>query len=554
MQNSFASQTPQSPQRNGQFSTTGSDYNTTSTQTLKGVQQLLHTEEEAIEAIEHQSVGLSIELAGKFSENKKNIISAIDFKVSAVESNTQRAIVTAFVARHVANCIDLCLQSGGDCLTKVVLSNFQLQTYITNVTSQRIDLDEEIALKESDIRNCQVSEPSRDYHEDVCKLQKARQQNTLYNRYKTQFQERVSHATTRRQAQQQIEPELFVNSEEYATYIQELRMADAEAELNLSQNFVTEREKYVKTMQKQVNLKNELEELKRKRTNANVQEQVLTGLTAIIGLILTKLRAALTNYPEVTSLLVGRVNLANQLNIVDPLNNGNLCGIYYILHREYNQATLPTFFTHFLELVQTKISEYDSNNKIGTATNLVNSKLKIWQQLKLFEFMDLDTLFTVILLNAFAPGTDFRHQLTLEVLKFTEQLNQQDSAYNSDSMPLYTFTQQYIHTYTQTKSMTTDDTRGRRNQNSQYRSFNSTTQNRQSGVETAAAATTIVPGDAIGPYNCEITKDHKLYITDVKSGHRYPYTATMVPGAYKGKCADCKMYGHLKEYCKQEKK
>jgi hypothetical protein len=355
----------------------------------------------------------------------------------------------------------------------------------------------------------------------------------------------------------------YEQSVEYERFRNEMEDFTRKANLQYKKAYVDEIDKYREDTIEYQNALERLEVLEYESKIASIYYQIIIGLSTAIGEILSKVYQAVKDYPEVRERLSWRCPLSNQPGLNDPLNQGNLCGVYYLLHTQYNSATLSGFCNQLLEIMSLRLSEYDSTHNIMKGPEIMDKQINLWQQMKYYEFMTRDYFFTVMLLHMYTG--DERVRFIMETLRYIEDHQHEITTGNSHFMPVYTHITHFIRDIcnntmimSKTKALSLQTPRNNYNNNRNRVQF--------AGAEQAAAANSLGE-DAVGPYNGEVTRESNLFITDVNSGNRFIYTATKskcpkcekkvraqscgTPLCYLAQCKKCGMFGHKMDNCKQ---
>ena len=298
--------------------------------------------------------------------------------------------------------------------------------------------------------------------------------------------------------------------------------------------------------------------------------------------------------PKIRAKLQGSAILPSGRRLVNPLliENGNLCGIISILHKEYSKPDLVVFCNMLLQMLSLSVSADDIATNPGCGINLVLNEMTAWDQMDLFQFMTRDHFYTVMALNTYPAGSYLRRTAIARLLDFIDRKNTDNSWENeTDTMPLFHQLEHFIKdVHTHGNNMKgNNQVYNRRSQNKQ--SHGNTPREGEKAM--AATATPPTPGTptgssgypsifdtatiADGVYNTEVTRDRQppLYTVNTNDGRKHMYTATKkicllcfpdgkppekgskAPAtAHKPRCSSrlcttCHLYGHTPPICHQ---
>ena len=310
---------------------------------------------------------------------------------------------------------------------------------------------------------------------------------------------------------------------------------------------------------------------KRDRAKKEVDKTIVLltlveGMRAAMQSIVGKIRAAVSHkeHVNVKQKLTSLVRLKSTgEEISNPLDNGNLAGIYAILKMDYAEATLVRFNSDFQLTMKASISMDDMSRNPWKAVQKTDDLLATWVSMGYWAFMTPDMFFTNVLLNALPPS-QFQQECVKEVNRFLER-KENDAEEGRDEtssvvttsptkgLPTYNFLRKYI------KSCE-ESARHRKQFTSAFSRRPNSYGGKFGNVETAALSG--------AEYATEIGRDKQVKCKDVNTGQEHPYTATKeqcpvcygksanpaerhVPRCFVGICNICSLYGHKSYNCSQ---
>lgn len=395
----------------------------------------------------------------------------------------------------------------------------------------------------------------------------------------------------------------FEDSIEYIKMNKKFELFTESVKMNYDKQFIAAYESYERATANTKETKSRIKELQTKLQSFKVQEILLQCIHSIISLILTKIKEVVQYNLELKRLLNMRVILYDGTSLVDPLSSDNLCGVYTILSREFNKATLVSFFNMLMSVMSEDCSSDICDRNPSVPIDTMTKHLKAWNAMNLYDYMDKDKLFTVLFLRSLPPNSELRTKSILAILEYLrktengEENNMNRSGMFSD-MPVFTYLTAWIqdvyvaaqklqhinnsneekynkikfnNNNSNTKFNNNNNNNNNSNTNNNNKSFNSRGFNSRSGsdnyhdTEIAASSFERKTGqDAATSYDRFVPREENVW-HNAQSGNRYPYVASKTecnvckikgekshrPLCYNGQCVKCHLHGHKQEDCRQ---
>jgi hypothetical protein len=185
------------------------------------------------------------------------------------------------------------------------------------------------------------------------------------------------------------------------------------------------------------NEKIKMEMLKKEQKRYIALEAVSTAINTAMSMIVTKIKAAVFDYPVIRTKLQQRFELPSGEILIDPYTSDDLTGIYGLLVKEYGKATLILFCNMLMDLLNYHLPE-TAKDRPEIAVNEINRQLKSWEQLNLFDYMDKDKLFTISLLKSFPQNSEARVKGVMEVFHYVHKCEKNEVVPSTD-MPIYNY-------------------------------------------------------------------------------------------------------------------
>lgn len=327
--------------------------------------------------------------------------------------------------------------------------------------------------------------------------------------------------------------------------------------------YIASAEVYSNSNRERAKLEAQMEKLRAKQNKDVILEVCASGLHTALGSMLTKIKDAVRDAPEVAMKLRGFVRIGtNGPRVNNPLGNNNVTGLYYLLRKEYHKPSLGLFTSMLLDIMGSELSMDQFRTKPNQGLIDVQRSMYRWNKMSMWTFMSEDIFWTVVLLKRYPPQCDLREKAVMQVLNFIKEMEDKGKPY-SGSMPIYNYISEWVQeVYCKSREFAV--TVRKKTSPSEASSWS----NVGAGVEDAAAAearSINFKGNAAGPYTRHITRDEYLSCISVKDGKRHLYTATAKPCmackgkdkhpspiCYSGQCRKCNLYGHREEQCCQQ--
>jgi hypothetical protein len=293
-----------------------------------------------------------------------------------------------------------------------------------------------------------------------------------------------------------------------------------------------------------------------------VLNTIVEGLRTAMGLIISKIKAAVKDHDKVKQKLMSMVVLKSTgVPIPNPLENNNLAGLYEILKLEYAEATLIRFNADLQSTMKLGISVEDLHKNPTKAVQLTDEALEMWMSMDYWRYMTPDIFFTNILLMSL-PASSFQVECVKEVQKYQER--RENGEVRDDGTVASTGVKQGYPTYNHLRAYIK-----RCEESARHNKSVSQTANRRPppyGVKFGNVETAALSG---AEYTTEIGRDKQIKCKDVHSGHEHPYTATKevcrtchgktpstagekhLPRCFQGSCSVCHLFGHKAVNCGQ---
>ena len=369
----------------------------------------------------------------------------------------------------------------------------------------------------------------------------------------------------------------FNSSIFYTEFIKEFESLKSTIEFKYDERFISDFDKFESDIISIKADKQKLDQLLKEKIEYVAIESVATAVNTAISIIITKIKASVTDYPNIKIKLQQRVILPTGEVLVDPYTSENLTGIYYILSKEFGKATLILFCNMLMDLLNYNLVD-TNKDRPELAVNEVNRQLKAWDQLDLFSYMDKDKLFTISLLKSFPQNSEVRIKGIMTVFDYIQLCEQQPELMNSfTDMPIYNhlttwITEKFIKAREFGRSINNNSKPNNNNLNNNNSGRPSNNNQQVKGERAAAADVQVQPHNSnnninkntttnpsnftsnnnnnnnthnnhskkgtkgyleMSPaqrnYNREVTRDERVFVINNSTGQKQLYTATNQP-------------------------
>jgi hypothetical protein len=384
----------------------------------------------------------------------------------------------------------------------------------------------------------------------------------------------------------------------------------SEAEMKFNRLFIKDLDQYSSKLADKNNASTKLVTIERELNQINNLEGVVGAYEAMIAHIITHIKSIANLNDQLTTLLhkKARITATNE-EVVDPLYNSNLSGIYYIIKEKYSNDSFVNLSTHLLNIFTWHLSDEHAQSP-ELALKDMNEFISIWTRKNLWDKLTFDMFISFALLKGLPMKCPIRYNLIRETNKFihdqelksTNFLQLSDNVstvsspnQSSSSMPIYDEITKLITRNVDDKKLInlgkpspvkgpnpTSTTSYNNNHYSNHNRRGNRSYNDQSQrIDTAAAALDNSKRQVIEYfdkklYNTEILKSHRIYVKiNTKNNNSYdvPYHATKninsicsncfpsdpskgtsapcKPTCYGRQCTRCNYYGHSSQSCLQ---
>jgi hypothetical protein len=497
------------------------------------------------------SAGLTRELAKGQASSLCEAVKNVELKEAAGMSEDQCG---RKLYKNVNSCFNVVL---GSVMRAIVESNFPIDRYIADRNEAIVKI-EAYLYELADDRDV-VHKPEVEYYNLKKQVQWAERVKRRSNARTTRAAAKVaSKAAT-----------VGVSEEEEPAPLSDVEEDRETLELGINKEYMAE---YAKWQRYEQETKKRVAAKKRADTTLGkflMLVTLLEGIRSAIGAIASKIKNAVKEHEKVKQKLGCMVNLRSTgESISNPLENGNLSGLFEILKIEYAEATLVRFNSDLQLTMKLGISLEDMGRNPMKAVQRCDDMVATWQTMDYWTYMTQDIFFTNILLNSL-PTSAFQRDCVTEVQKFLEAKDDASGDLRDDStvlttavarnFPVYNFLRRYIKRYENSSHHGKQPTgAGGGGVNPRYRT--NPFPGRSGNVETAALSGV--------EYSTEIGRDKQLMCKDVNTGQEHPYTATRElcakcygrginptdkhqPRCFNGICNRCGLYGHKQFNCAQ---
>ena len=554
------------------------------------------TYDEVRHIVYKMGVGCSLENISKLSKSTMDSIKQVEFvDPKRIDKEASTLQVGRALYEFCVNMIIPC----GDVLVTVVKYNFDVNSEIEKLSDQKRALTNAIIQKKQS--SAAVLCPDLGVHTARIELAVGKQEVVLYNRFHGVFKARVStmqqvqsttpvqrtRSTSREQlglqqqaqqqqpqAQQQPQPtdevpmpsaerDNWEQSLEYGHYKAELKTAEKKIRLEHLEVFMAQQDSWEKYESTKGVIDVEIMSLEEERSNLQALELLFQEMRNQLSTIVQKVKNAASSHSFIRDKLSSQIVVNNE-NISQPWSHNNLCGIFYLLHREYSTATFELFCTFLMDLLSLSATPDELARNPYIVAQRTDAKLKMWLDFKFDSFMTRDHLFTIANLKTLQG--DVQKDALTRVLEKAQQLDAGGDAGNDTvleytGMPLYSALVRYEKTLSETSTFPS----GQRGKSGNMKS-NQSGSELQRGVYEQAAAVSDTPvkmtqrqSSPDGPYTSEVTRDHGLW-----SPNGFPYVALKSPcpdcqarngvhkrpQCYGSQCTACGYFGHKYTECK----
>ena len=138
--------------------------------------------------------------------------------------------------------------------------------------------------------------------------------------------------------------------------------------------------------------------------------------------------------------------MPNYEEIPNPLDAGNLTGIYHILVERFNKRSFVTFTNTLIRTMSWYLSEEDTRKSPIKGVREVEKLMNEWDKKSLWDQMHKDIFFTSILLKGLHAEVPFRRELLTQVNRFIkdlesrgEDMSNADGSFSHGKTPIFRY-------------------------------------------------------------------------------------------------------------------
>mmetsp|Transcript_12495 Transcript_12495/g.17090 ORF Transcript_12495/g.17090 Transcript_12495/m.17090 type:complete len:305 (+) Transcript_12495:247-1161(+) len=295
------------------------------------------------------------------------------------------------------------IESVGEEFSTMVLNNFNIKKF-----SQKCVLDRSVIS-----RDIEVLEETADLiivvpDKSMYDMRADREIKQVSKSIHAEREEALVHATNR-------------NDRDAIKDAAKSKLADVEASIKekFVDMFLKEHDLYLE----QVKLKNESVSktriLKGKQEKATILDLILKVYDEASRQIVTKLKLALTKFPNIASGLKGTATMrSTKEEIPNPYENENLSGIIEILYDRYQKKSFVSFTNALIDAMNWRLSEEDTMKNPSKGVSEVQQLYAMWERKDLWNQLTKDQFFSVILMKGLHPSVAFRREVLTETTKY----------------------------------------------------------------------------------------------------------------------------------------
>jgi len=556
------------------------------------------TEDQVEDLLKQQCRSMPTEVAKKFQESIRD-------KMNGINIDPQRNLILAesadetLVGSFIYQGVQSLIRQGGPTLKAIILTDFDVDGYITKKRQILNQLETDVQrLKEID--DTDMEAPDLNLHNLRKDHKIKKEQKKLREEFILMFGESMrtslpkSGVETRSSSKESTEI-TFESSPEYKEMIKAMKEIEDEISMEYDEEFLVNLAKFEELKKEKKVSKGKIEKLEYHKSQELVMELVLQGFQLALSKIGTMIKDAVKYHTTIASKLNDRVQLdQNKKTINGPLRDGNVAGLYQLLHNLYSKPSMVIFSRMLHELITVQPTAEEINNHPERVMLKFFELLKKWDAMGLYEFMTKDRLFTICMIKAYSSSTHLHLKMLEHLFEYIRSyeegrviISDHDLA---NATPFLDETSSWIRSYTRSikfdtktelPAASTSDLAKKRPSNYPRnhptgKQFDSAASATASASASASAATddekrTVAwissYTKAQHGYNRQVNRDEKLYV-ERPTGEVFLYTATEnpcpicqdknktnrhpIPNCYQGKCSVCGLYGHNKVDCHQK--
>jgi hypothetical protein len=161
-----------------------------------------------------------------------------------------------------------------------------------------------------------------------------------------------------------------------------------------------------------------LVKIERDLNQVNNLESVVGAYESMIATIITHIKSIVNLNEHLATLLHKKVKITStNEEVVDPLYNGNLSGIYSILKDKYSNDSFVNLSTHLLSIFTWQLNDEHASSP-ELALRDMNDFISIWTRKKLWEKLTFDMFISFALLKDLPMKCPIRFNLIRDINKF----------------------------------------------------------------------------------------------------------------------------------------
>jgi len=566
----------------------GMDNNTVTTTVKDNLSQIKYhdyflSEQRIGEMIKAQAKHMTQSLAKVAILTLKDGIASIDLSVS--KSDMDREFLAVIAACNLVDGIKECLLQGGDILQEAVHWNFDFKKFLKQYDAENNESGGVIVELQRSVDEIEALKPSAEPEPSLAELvAHSVKLDRAQSHYLVIYNDRREKELASAGSASGHDDDMFEDSAEYEQYAKKVAAITAKFNKEASRNHLQRQIDYKSKVERRNVIQQEIDARRDYQEKAVIVKSLVASYTTAISQIIMKVKNVVKEFPEIESKLSGHVTLPHTGQYFnDPYQHPtNLTAIYEILYCGFNKANMVIFCKMLMELLADETSQSESASNPMKAVSSFTRRLRRWQQMDLFKYMDQDKLFTITLLRNYHPQSKIRVDGLTYILRYANTLVTNGEEQNPNSLPLFTALTEWIEILVQSQQL--KNIGGSNNSDKKPAATPANNNNNKAGVvtrtEQVAAAQTAPPSRpattvprrvltmAEGLYSERIGPERGLCIVGYKAGTVWPYTATdkvcsKCHGSDANKkcnppclglspCDKCKLFGHKTSQCLQQ--
>ena len=292
--------------------------------------------------------------------------------------------------------------------------------------------------------------------------------------------------------------------------------------------------------------------------------------------IAVKLKTAMSKHNELRRNMITTVVIPTSLRVVNcAFTDADLPGLFHILFKDYNKATVIDLARAVLHLVSFKADAATAATQPATATKDISDIQQEWYRKGYFPMLTQDVFFAMGLANSFPLHSKPREIAIENVEKEINAQQDKTSRFLGDPMPVFTAVKSALADYERMMTFANGSSTSSKAADPPRRQIPYQQRSRIYGTEQAASAT-----DTSELFHREVLPSENKMFPHAVHGHDFRYVAVNKrekvcaqccapkpvpcrpparPGAvpnfcYSYECRKCKYFGHSDKNCHQSHK